>query len=135
MIFSPILVKPGEDIINVSSSSSAMNTSRGSGTKRSSTGATRGTIFSLVESAETVPLIPASRQGTSTAPMSTSLAMWRMGWGSAACSTQFRSWAHEDYYKSYTDDLNKAKNGEMAVVEEEEDHAASDDVFDMSQIE
>ena len=44
-------------------------------------------------------------------------------------------WAHEDYYRSYTDDLNKAKNGEMAVLEEEEEDAANDDVFDMSQVE
>ena len=45
------------------------------------------------------------------------------------------SWAHEDYYKSFIDDLNQAKNGEMAVVKEEEENDANDDVFDMSQVE
>ena len=138
MIFSPILVKPGGDIVNVSSSSSALNTSRGSGRRlsgRSSTGATRGTMFSTMESAETLPMSSLNPQGSGVEPMPTAMAMWRMGWGSAACSTQFMSWAHEDYYKSFIDDLNQAKNGEMAVVKEEEENDADDDVFDMSQVE
>ena len=138
MIFSPILIKPGEDIVNVSSSSSAMNVSRGSGRRlsgRSSTGATRGTMCSTMESAETLPLCPTNQQGSGAEPMPTAMAMWRMGWGSAACSTQFMSWAHEDYYKSYIDDLNQAKNGDMAIVKEEKEDEAEDDVFDMSQVE
>ena len=137
MIFSPILVKQGADIVNVSTSSSAMNVSGGSnerGPDVSSTRATVGTVFSTNESTETLPLDSTNHQGSSGAPMKTALDMWRLGWGSAACSTQFMSWAHEDYYRSFVDDLNKVNNGDLAVIKEERTESVEDEVFDMSQL-
>ena len=135
MIFSPILVKPGEDIVNVSSSSSAMNVSRGSGMReadRSSTRATVGTTFSSNESAATLPLGPRNPQGSAGGQLQTAMDMWRLGWGSAACSTQFLSWANGEYYQAYVEDLNRVRSGAIGVVKEED---TDDDVFDMSQVE
>ena len=138
MIFSPILVKQGGDIVNVSSSSSAMNVSGGSGlraTEISSARATVGTTNSSNESAATMPLGSNNQQGSSGSQMQTAMAMWRLGWGSAACSTQFLTWANGDYYQAYVEDLNQVRRGAMGVVEEEETDGIEDEVFDMSQVE
>ena len=138
LIFSPILIKPGGDVINVSTSSSAMNVSERSVSMeadRSSNRATVGTTTSSNESAATLPLGPGNQQGASGNQMQTAMAMWRMGWGSAACSTQFLSWAQGEYHQAFVDDLARARNGDMAVVKEEETEEIEDDVFDMSQIE
>ena len=100
LIFSPILIKPGGDVINVSSSSSAMNVSGRSVSMeadRSSNRATVGTTISSNESAATMPLGLGNQQGSSGNQMQTALAMWRLGWGSAACSTQFLPWAQGEY--------------------------------------
>ena len=68
-------------------------------------------------------------------PMHTAMAMWRMGWGSAASSTHFLSWAHESYHQAYLDDLQRARRGEMMVVREEGEDEVEDEVFDMSHVE